>query len=306
MFGSESVVVRTLVQALFQSLNDGKSMQTVVDYWHGGLTAACVQMNYSPPVYKRIKSQYRKAQTLVREILETRGFSSLAFKELFVPGIERVAPDRGIVDISLDDAIPSDDQLDPNLSLLLEDLAANNGDPIYTARSESTHVRQLMDYARDAVMPRVIAAHKGRVVVAPYLIDSTRYLIVITETGRKPLSPSTRFSLNFTVEPYKVFTKAPEDVIVRSSSGKVANVRIELPIVNPDDPTDVEHKYWAQFIIHKPGRKIRVFGSEIVDGSNEWNEIVSVTRRIVMTDERPWYRDVSFEEWRALPTVDKE
>jgi len=303
MFGSESVVVRTLVQALFQGLNDAKGTQTVVDFWHDKLTQTCVQMNYSPPVYKRIKSQYRKAQTLVRETLEGRGFITPAFKELFVAGIERVAPDRGIVDISLDDAIPSDDMLDPNLSLLLEDLAANNGDPIYTSKSEPTHVRQLMDYARDEVLPRVIAAHKGRVVVAPYQIGQTRYLVVVTETGRKPTVPNMRFSLNFTVEPYKTFLKAPDDVVVHSASGKTANVRIELPITNPGD---VEHKYWAQFVVHKPGRKIRIFGSEIVDGSNEWNEIISVTRRIIMTDERPWYRDVDFDEWRSAPTVDSE
>jgi hypothetical protein len=139
---------------------------------------------------------------------------------------------------------------------------------------------------------------RGKAIVAPYTVDGTRYLVIVTESGRKPTDPKTQFSINFTVEPFKASQKAPENVVVHTASGRHAYVRLALD-------NDPDHKFWAQFVIHKPGRKIRVFGSEKVDGTSDWNEIPSVTRRIVMTDERPWFRDVTLIDWISTPTIDK-
>lgn len=302
-FGSESVVIRLLVAALVTNHHLG--MQAVADQWHHLLADTCQRMNYAPKVYPRVRSQYRKAQSMFREIVVNSGKVAPTFKELSVPALEQAhaallpatEADASLGDMPGDEPV-SAENLDPNISDLLRDLATE-GEPIYDAKGETSHLQLLCKFAREEVLPRVIAQGKGRAAVAPYVVDGQRYLVIVTESGRKANDPKTSFTINATVEPYRASQKAPDDVFVHTSYGKTAYVRVTAE-------GDPDHKYWAQFIIHKPGRKIRVFGSERRDGESDWREIISATRRVIMTDDRPWYKDVTLDEWTKLPLVDHE
>jgi hypothetical protein len=302
-FGSESVVIRLLVAALVTNHHLG--MQSVADQWHHLLADTCQRMNYAPKVYQRVRSQYRKAQSMFREIVVNSGKTAPMFKELAVPALEQAHAALATLEAPVpaiepepEDAPVTVETLDPDISDLLRDLA-QEGEAIYEAKGEPSHLQQLCKFAREEVLPRVMEQGKGRAAVAPYTIDDQRYLVIVTESGRKVQDPKTSFTINATVEPYRASQKAPADVFVHTSYGKTAYVRMSVE-------NDPEHKYWAQFIIHKPGRKIRVFGSERRDGEQDWREIISATRRIIMTDERPWYKDVTLDEWSKLPLVDKD
>jgi hypothetical protein len=175
------------------------------------------------------------------------------------------------------------------------DLSILDGVPITDAKAETSHASKLIQHALHKLLPAFAAKNSGRAGIGKFVSEGQLYFIVLTENGRLPTGE--RFTISFTVDPYKTFMRTGPDILLRNGTGKHAHAKL----IDPDDP---EHKYWAQFILHKPGRKLRFFGSRQTPDGNEWRDVPSATNYIVMTDRAPWYRPVTLAEFRQLPKID--
>ena len=159
-------------------------------------------------------------------------------------------------------------------------------------RREVPAYRDLLEHVRVNVMPKLEHRPRGRAVLAPIERPHGRYLVVCTESG---FMDEGRYSLTFTVEPFASFRVLPENVIVHDAHGRPAQFKH-----NCQDGGS----RWALFVRHMPGRKIRAYGSVRLEEAQRWEDIPAMTRRIVLTDSPPWFKDVDFDEFRRTPTID--
>jgi hypothetical protein len=319
--GPEALPVKLLIRALVHQIlrPDPHPFHAALDETVQEIERHCNGKQTPPRGYRTLKDTYGRARKILNDALIESGEEPLPLRPLFASTLE---PHPDPQDISLMAEAPprrpltkaDEDVLremleasaqDPDFKLFItedgevldgvvddDDLSILDGPPIMDA--ETTHASQLIQYAIHELLPKFARRNTGRPGLARYVHEGVLYFIVLTEQGVLP--GGEKFTLNFTVEPYKTFMRASEDVILCTGSGKHAHAKLV-------DPDDSAHKYWAQFIYHKPGRKLRFFGSrQLVDGG--WLDVPSATSYIVMTADRPYYKVVSLDEFRSLPTID--
>jgi len=332
--GPEALPVKYLIRALVhQIINPSpKPFHAALDWMLHQVEDHCNDQQTHPRGYKTLKDSYTRTRRVLNAALVDAGEEPLPLKPLFATTLEH-HPDPQ--EVGLPDTVPQDavkdlppidvSQANAELAAMLEgvsiqrpfttkvpiitedgeviedgalddgDLSILDGLSITDAKAETSHASKLIQHALHKLLPAFAAKNSGRAGIGKFVSEGQLYFIVLTENGRFPTGE--RFTISFTVDPYKTFMRAGPDILLRNGTGKHAHAKL----TDPDNP---EHKYWAQFILHKPGRKLRFFGSRQTPDGTEWLDVPSATNYIVMTDAPPWFRPITLAEFRQLPKID--
>lgn len=291
--GPECIPVKGLIRGLVQQIlkPSPKPFSAALEF-----ATKFTHEAYPEGIPGKTKGQYGNTYTTFREALawagatDVPGRTDLEVQEL--PPVVSPEETAALKEILGEAAAVGDPVALPDGAL--GDLSIFDDVPALTDDATVSSSSKLIQYAIHTLLPEYSARKARKPSIKCYVHEGQLYVIVLTESGIP--AKGGRVNLNFTIDPFRTYQKAPSDVVLQTGSGKAAHAKL----TDPDDP---DHKWWAQFILHKPGRKLRFFGSkEIAKG--EWADVPAATRYLVMTASDPWLRQVSLEEFRRLPNVD--